>query len=419
MESIIIEGAYAGAACGWKVVMEHKNRWVAALGGLLLFLGLGVNRYSLALLTADGKISHPTINAVILAFEAVCIACGSYLVYQRSWNAVLNLVLAGVSLTVMSVACEFLCRAYFFGFDAFSITKMNSLHHIGESGLLQASPFQDIAFEMQPNLDVCFKRQHLQTNEYGMRDRAYPLAKPEGVYRIAVLGDSFSFPDGVALEDSYFKQIERMLNADGLGRTFECLNFACPAYYLCQYPAVIRHRVLAFSPDLILIGFCAENDHIPPPPELFTQPFQPKPAEHPFFHSELLKLFLWSLNPSHEHLSKEPNPEEVQYVEKNFEELDAIQHASYVPFVVAFLANIPRDAHTVGALARKHNLLFVDACSTFDVKDLSKNSIYHPIDSHPNARAHGVFADILHRFLLDNVVKTPGPRNGDQAEGLR
>lgn len=392
--------------------MEHKNRWVAALGALLLIAGLGVNRYSLALLTSDGKITHPTINAAIIAFEVACVACGAYLAYRRSWCALLNLFLMAGSLLGVLLVCEFLCRAYFFGFDAFSPAKMNSLHHIGESGLLQASPFQDIAFEMQPNLDVCFKRQQLHTNEYGMRDKSYPMKKPEGVYRIAVLGDSFSFPDGVALEDSYFKQIEPMLNADGLGHPFECMNFACPAYYLNQYPAVIRHRVLAFSPDLILIGFCAENDHIPPPPELFSQPFQPKPAEHPFFHSQLLALFLWSLNPSHEHLNKEPNPEEVQYVERNFDELDAIQREAHAPVVVAFLANIPRDSHTVGALARKHNLLFVDACDTFDVNDLAKNSIYHPIDSHPNARAHKVFAEVIHRALLENIFTPSSPRTG-------
>jgi hypothetical protein len=383
--------------------MQRPNRWVTLLGGLLLTIGLAVNRYSLAWLTPDGEITHPVINAVILAFQIACAACGVYLLFKRTLGALVNLIVMAGALLATFLLGEIIVRMYFFGLDAFSIAKMNSLHHIGESGLLQPSEFQDIAFEMKPDLDVCFKRHPLCTNEYGMRDKSYPVKKPDGVYRIAVLGDSFSFPDGIALRDSYFKVLEQMLNADGLGHTFECMNFACPAYYLNQSPAVIHHRVMAFSPDLILIGFCAENDHIPPPPELFSEPFQPKPAEHPFFHSQLLKLFIWSLNPSHEHLSKEPNPDEVQYVEKNFAELERIRRNSRVPIVVAFLANIPRDSKTVDALARKHGLLFVDACSNFDFKDLSKNSIYHPLDSHPNARAHQIFAEVIHRFLLGNT----------------
>src|SRR4051794_17076478 len=62
-------------------------------------------------------------------------------------------------------------------------------------------------------------------NAQGMRaDRDYPLAKPPGVCRIALFGDSFFMGYELALEDTFAAKLEKRLNARGV--TAEVLNFS-------------------------------------------------------------------------------------------------------------------------------------------------------------------------------------------------
>src|SRR5207342_2150916 len=51
----------------------------------------------------------------------------------------------------------------------------------------------------------------VEINSDGMRDREYPLQKPAGTVRIAVLGDSFAEAMQVSLEDSFPKLLEKSL----------------------------------------------------------------------------------------------------------------------------------------------------------------------------------------------------------------
>jgi hypothetical protein len=71
-------------------------------------------------------------------------------------------------LLASSALCLFLLemayRFYLFGWDMFSIEKVNSMHEIGVSGLLQASPYRDLIFELKPNQDTHFKLVPFVTN---------------------------------------------------------------------------------------------------------------------------------------------------------------------------------------------------------------------------------------------------------------
>ena len=89
-----------------------------------------------------------------------------------------------------------------------------------------------------------------------MRDREYPTEKPEGVYRIALLGSSIDMGWGVATPDTYENRLEGWLNAEAarrhLPRRFEVLNFAMAAYGPAQRYEAFRRKALAFAPDLVL-----------------------------------------------------------------------------------------------------------------------------------------------------------------------
>jgi lysophospholipase L1-like esterase len=95
----------------------------------------------------------------------------------------------------------------------------------------------------------------------GLRDRDYPLEKPAGTLRIAVLGDSIAYGFGVRRAQSFPEQLEDLLNQHfaGPGLAFEVLNFGVPGYGLAQVVESLRARALRFAPDLALYAFCLND----------------------------------------------------------------------------------------------------------------------------------------------------------------
>lgn len=85
-------------------------------------------------------------------------------------------------------------------------------------------------------------------NSYRFRD-AELSAKPPGVTRVLVLGDSFTEGQGVREADTLPRRLERLLNEGG-GR-YEVRNCARRA---TDFPSLFRHfqAILAFEPDVVV-----------------------------------------------------------------------------------------------------------------------------------------------------------------------
>ncbi|MCA1686292.1 MAG: hypothetical protein LC745_09995 [Planctomycetia bacterium] len=113
-----------------------------------------------------------------------------------------------------------------------------------------------LQFELKPNINQSLFGKPFTTNEYGMRDRPYTVEKPEGVYRIALLGSSIDMGWGIGTEETYVNLLEDWLNAHaakrGLSRRFQVLNFAVAAYSPLQRLESFRRKALPFKPDLVI-----------------------------------------------------------------------------------------------------------------------------------------------------------------------
>lgn len=86
----------------------------------------------------------------------------------------------------------------------------------------------------------------------GLRDRPVELPKPPGRIRIALIGDSVVYGTGVDLEDTLAKQLERELRALLPELDLEVLNCGVEATNTSQQLALLRYRLWAFEPDLLL-----------------------------------------------------------------------------------------------------------------------------------------------------------------------
>lgn len=98
-------------------------------------------------------------------------------------------------------------------------------------------------------------------NSHGLRDVERPWAKPPGVTRILTLGDSFTFGMKVEAASSYPKALEAMLNGSGDGRRYDVINAGVVAYSLCQERKWLGLKGWRYEPDLILVGFFADDPH--------------------------------------------------------------------------------------------------------------------------------------------------------------
>ncbi|MFH1202027.1 MAG: SGNH/GDSL hydrolase family protein [Candidatus Omnitrophota bacterium] len=98
-------------------------------------------------------------------------------------------------------------------------------------------------------------------NSQGLNDRYFPIHKPLGTYRIAVVGDSTSFGWGVGGENSFPKILERLLN-ERRANKFEVINFSVPGYNTSQEFEVIKEKVIKFNPDMVILIYCENDTHI-------------------------------------------------------------------------------------------------------------------------------------------------------------
>ncbi|MFN2399922.1 MAG: hypothetical protein ABR543_14985 [Gemmatimonadaceae bacterium] len=119
--------------------------------------------------------------------------------------------------------------------------------------------------ELRPGIQIMFLDQLLTTNRWGIRGRDNSLAKPEGTYRIALLGPSHVMGSGVADGETIAVFLESRLNAAadsaGTGR-FEVLNFGVAGYSLLQQLSLLEQRAVMFEPDAVLI---ADGRHLSGP----------------------------------------------------------------------------------------------------------------------------------------------------------
>ena len=303
---------------------------------------------------------------------------------------------------------EIVCRFYYFGWEATDFQKINSFVTIGYTGFLQPAKDQFVWYEVKPNLDELFKMKPMHTNSKGLRDKEYPLAKPSNTFRIAVIGDSFTFGDGVSDEAVYHAIAENTLNVQSDSLQYELLNFGVAGYDLLNYYGVIESKALAYDVDLILIGFCGNNDDDLADEAQWDQPFTGYKHQQFswFIRNFLLVRSVGSLVGSRRRLKGEKtgNKKELKipFMKKMFGMLGDLQEKSGIPFTVFYLSMADAassKARFVEELCGQEGFDFLDSSPIVDtIPDISPYWV-HSTDHHPNEAMHQKYADLLIEYL--------------------
>lgn len=289
-------------------------------------------------------------------------------------------------------------------------TDWKSFHEVDATKYLRGDPLQ---FELKPSVRERMFGREFTTNSAGLRDREYPIAKPEGTFRIALLGSSMDMGWGVGTDETYENRLEDWLNAHaakrGVRRRFEVVNFAMAAYSPVHRLESFRRKAGAYRPDLVLYSATMLDTrlleiHVR---NLLVEGLDPGYA---FLREELAAIGPVSegRKADKEGLKARVRPRLDAIGDATLAELNARCRAGGLPLVIAAIPRVGQadapDARgpavaRFAATARSLDVPFLDLSATFDDRDPARIEIA-AWDDHPNALGHKLLFEALARRIV-------------------
>lgn len=139
------------------------------------------------------------------------------------------------------------------------------------------------------------------TNSLGFVDSEHETDKGEHVYRILVLGDSWTAALQVPREDTFCKLLEKKLDEHYSEKEFETMNFGLDGIATGKEYLFLKELGLGYNPDLVVLVFNPGNDVFYNASWLSSDPTEPYfnmedgvlkqvTQPEPFIHNEFVSL---------------------------------------------------------------------------------------------------------------------------------
>ncbi|MCB9358978.1 hypothetical protein H6503_03545 [Candidatus Woesearchaeota archaeon] len=202
-----------------------------------------------------------------------------------------------------------------------------------------------------PNSTFLFKGEYISVNSLGINDKEYNISKPDGTYRIILLGDSYDMNIGIKQEEVYHVMLEESLNnnfskeQDNI--SFEILNFGGPGLNNhWSYNIGRLNGTLLYQPDVLLYHAWAFDLNI------------------------LVPLLQW-------------------------------QNMTGIPVIFYTMeCEDGFDLKVANFISENTDSIFI-TCLGIGHK-LDVNNYVYPVNSHPNARIHEKYHDELYKYFIEN-----------------
>lgn len=96
-----------------------------------------------------------------------------------------------------------------------------------------------------------------EVNVDGLRDRTHGVEKPEGVWRVAFLGDSVTYGDHIAARQAYPQVVQARLDHEGRG--VEVFNVALMGWSTRQERIAYERLLRRYRPDQVVLAVCLND----------------------------------------------------------------------------------------------------------------------------------------------------------------
>jgi hypothetical protein len=269
-------------------------------------------------------------------------------------------------------------------------------------------------YRLRPSTTVEFKRVPMTVNQWGMRDQEYTHEKPEGVFRIALMGASIEMGAGVADDETYEAVTEMHLNEELVGQpgTFErydVLNFSVGGYSVLQHLPLLD-EVFPFQPDiLVYTGHTIEDTRMV---QLLAELIQRGAALPPYVEAIRQEAGVDETTPLAE-INQRLEPFEARILREGYEQIVAqCREAGILP-VWLFVPRTEEKARLQSQqlpieqlknLARESGFLVLSIGDAYDaIEDPEAELFLAPWDDHPNKRANRLLGRRFYDILVENA----------------
>lgn len=304
-------------------------------------------------------------------------------------------------------------------------------------GSLDLTPVDDPELQFVNGRDCSFESRYAydrgrpplvvrgSTNSAGFRGPELPVERSGGV-RIACLGDSYTFGEGVGDDQTWPAQLREVLARRFPQAGVEVLNCGVNAYETRQERRLLETRVLDYAPDLVLLAFFLNDAAVRAEGELAGFEYgRPswlhrtltlhEPARTLRSWSRLLdgladrvvrREYLVFLGESRSRLYAPDSPG-WRLAQTELVRARDLCAARGIPFAVVLYPLLFRRGEvlasheayrTVAEHCRAHDIAVLDLEPAFLPHDVDALRV-HPVDSHPNAEGHRIAAEAIADFV--------------------
>lgn len=254
----------------------------------------------------------------------------------------------------------------------------------------------------------------------GLRDRDYAPFPAPGTIRVLGMGDSFAVGDGVPLESSLFKRIESLL-----GDGFEVLNCAKSGMDTAQEARLLKSYAVKFNGSRAIVVFVPNDVRLTPELEERKHRIHDlidfTPGGSTAGHEPGLRLLQILRSQA---AIRRARRESIQWYGDCYDEAHNSENLKALAADLRSMAGLPgcrvalvifplldgfESAYPFVAIHEKVRALAVVA--GIPVLDLSESFMgldpstlwVHPVDHHPNSRAHALAAEAIVGWLRRDV----------------
>ena len=296
-----------------------------------------------------------------------------------------------------------------------------SERHIYDPIYMTFDDTKDIPYIHKPNLVNARARglALINTDCLGLRAKAAGRCyepKRKNEYRIAIVGDSVTFGEGVPRTEDTFPQIlEDTLNRKRANVEVRVFNYGVSAYSVKEMAATLEHRMLSIEPDLVIMAIIVYDFLLQRTPTVdrtghLVNKGAPTIFSNPMIAGAIRKLHLayWIRDTTASWLPRAQNgmqrrhaevPESYLYVQR-FKDIAEQHKRRYL--IVLLPAGQPGFLDGVREQLRREHLPFVDfsyLTREFPVAEYRASRF----DSHPSAAVHQKIGEALADHILERL----------------